>query len=778
MLFRTLKALEFGKVLECLASFCVSEAGKKACLALSPQTQQEVVLASQKLFDEVRTWAADGRSFFHEFPDMEILLDVLSPQFLSSSHAAKSSETLIEDAFWALREVLNLAKPIMRSILDGAAKWELLAKLAWQQPFPEMTLSALNRCLNDDGRLKDESSPELQLVRGELRRIHQYCLRKVKEFAIQYNIAQYLQDEFMTLSSDRYVLPLKVNFKGRLPGIIHDYSNTGETCYFEPFFLVEHNNHLQELKRQEREEEHKIFLMLTDLARREFPLLEATWQLLVRLDVELAKCTFADKLNGSCATLSAKEPLNLIQARHPLLVFDKTTPDPQPVDLKLRQEDRALIISGGNAGGKTVCLKTLGLLVVMTLSGLPIPASAASVVPFWTEIHAFIGDEQSLDDHLSTFTAQIHHLAEIWETTGSQSLILLDEFGAGTDPAEGAALAQSVFDELRNRGAYVAAATHFPALKTYALTHEGVRAASVLFDPVTQKPLFRLAYDQVGASRALDIAKAYGLPDVVLQQANRYLLQDSQDISSILDKLNSLAADREKALSRLAVEQEKLREKREKVQEQLDRERERLGKEVRDATQRILKDWEEGRVAHRQALKEMAKVRSSVQNSEEETPAPKTSEKDLSALTIGKSVIYRPWNKKALIREIDMRQRRIKVDLNGVTLWADADLVDASQNQEPIQQGSSIVRTSSAEIPLFRLDVRGKRADLALSEIESYLDRALLAGCENVEIVHGRGTGALRREVHGFLKNHPHVASFALANEDQGGDGVTFITVK
>ncbi len=782
---RTLKALEFGKVLDHLASFCVSGAGKNACTRLLPMETASAVTNSHSLFDQVRTWASEGSSVFHGFPELEDLLSLLEGGLLVDLDA---------DAFWALRDVLNMARETLRSIAGGEARWPLLVALAASSPFPELIFSALNRCISDDGMVKDESSPDLLLVRAELRRLHQSCLRKVREFAVQYNIAQYLQDEYMTLASDRYVLPLKANFKGRVQGIIHDYSNTGETCYFEPFFLVEQNNRLQELKQAEREEERKVLVMLADLARAELPLVRAVWDLLVRLDVELAKCAFADRLDASCAALGTPgEPLFLHAARHPLLALDsdvRSRGGPQPVDLRLWQGDRALVISGGNAGGKTVCLKTLGLLAVMTLAGLPVPAGKGSVVPFWTDIHAFIGDEQSLDDHLSTFTAQIHHLAEAWNHTGSHSLILLDEFGAGTDPAQGAALAQSVVDELMDRGACVVVATHFPALKTYALTREGVRAASVLFDPATQKPLFRLAYDQVGASRALDVAREHGLPDSILRRAEQYLLLDGQDMSAVLDRLNALAARREEELAELAREQARTQEKYKAAREHLERERDRLAAEVHEVSKRIVKEWEAGRVAHRQALKELSKVRAELRTSgfsdREGSGSPAEAGNaplDLASLRPGQSVMHRPWNKRAIVREVDIRQRRVRLDLNGVTLWADVGLLEMVEEKRGADRGregspGTFVQTASRKISSLRLDLRGKRADLALSELSTYLDRALLEGREGVDIVHGRGTGALRREVHAFLRSYPGIAGFALAPEDQGGDGMTVVTFK
>ena len=754
---RTIKALEFGKVLEHLAGLCVSEAGRRVSLGLFPLRDADAVNAAHTLFDEVRTWSAHSGFRLSDFPDLEGLFP-----HLEKAAVSPSSAPLDADALWALRETLLQGRKAAQSINENGAMWPSLRDLVASMPLPEMTLSALSRCLGDDGIIKDESSPELMLVRGELRRLHLMCLRKVKDFAVQYNIAQYLQDDYMTLASDRYVLPLKSNFKGRIQGIIHDYSNTGETCYFEPLFLVEQNNRLQELKREEREEERKVLRYLTDIVQNELPFIRSAWDLLVRLDVELAKCGLAALFDGACATISPDgedAPLSLLGARHPLLALDpqiRKQGGPHPVDLIFRPTDRALVISGGNAGGKTVCLKTLGLLAIMTLAGLPVPAAKGSVIPWWTSIHAFIGDEQSLDDHLSTFTAQIRHLGNAWEATDRRTLILLDEFGAGTDPAQGAALAQAVLDGLLERGAHVVAATHFPALKTYALTREGVRAASVLFDPGTKKPLFRLAYDQVGASQALDVAREHGLPESVLRRAEQYLLLDGQDMTAVMDRLNALAAKREGELDALKAEQQRTREKRKAVQERFERERERLIKDVRELSAKVMKDWQEGKAGHKQALKELAKVRAELHVSpeQEEAAAPAF---DIAELKPGQHVMHRPWNKKAVVREVDARQNRVKLDMNGVTLWADAALLgpaDAPQQQAKPKSGV-LVRTTAGgdpEISLLRLDLRGKRADQALGELSQYLDRALLSGREGVEIVHGRGTGALRKEVHAFLK--------------------------
>lgn len=766
---RTLRALEFSRVLERLSSFCLSEAGKEAALALRPMEDVAAVRESQLLYEEELSWMAEGDFALAAFPDVSGLLD----------YVEKRPDPIPDiDALWALKETLGQARRAAESIHAGASRRPLLDALACSLPMPELVLSALNRCISDDGALKDESSPGLLLVRGELRGIHQNCLRRVKEFAERYNIARYLQDDYMTLSSDRYVLPLKANFKGRIQGVIHDYSRTGETLYFEPLFLVEQNNRLQELKQEEREEERKVLRMIAGLMLQEMPLLRAAWTLLVQLDLGRAKCALGAALDGRCVPMQEGALLRLPGARHPLLVLESArhAKDPsytgprriEPSDLLLREGDRILVISGGNAGGKTVALKTLGLVTLMTLSGLPAPVDRGATLPFWNNVRAFIGDEQSLDDHVSTFTGQIRHLSAIWEELDAHSLVLLDEFGAGTDPSQGAALAQAVLDGLLEKGAFTVTATHFPALKSYALTHEGVRAASVLFDAKTKRPLFHLAYDQVGASQALDVAREHGLPESVLRRAEHYLLMDGDDAGAVMDRLNELAKQREEELARMKDEERRLRDKRLALQEKLEKERQRLDEEVRRMSQELMHEYKSGKATAKQAQRAMAKLRVTLAPREDEEERPAT---DVSAFNVGSEVLHRLWNKKAVIRELDEKTGKAKIDLNGVTMWARlGDLQPGSASASP---KASVTTKISRNIPLLRLDLRGKRADVALAELEQFLDRALLSGTEGVEIIHGRGTGALRKAVHEMLRAFPGVASYRTAPEDQGGDGMT-----
>ena len=795
---RTLNALEFHRIADHLSELCLSGVGRERARAIAPLDDAEAVTLAARIYEEAADWAsrpAAGGAVFCvcSFPDVSGMLRAAAT---SRAHTFQPDV----DAFWALREVLRLARDAHASIAqpEAATRWPHLLAMADGSPLPVQLTAALLRCISDDGLLRDESSPELYRLRGELRRLHQSCMRKVKDFAQQYNMLAYLQDEFMTLSSDRYVLPLKANFKGRMQGIIHDWSQTGETCYFEPMFLVEINNRLQELKREEREEERKVLVYLRSLLEAELPGARAALELLAQLDVLQAKRRLAALFDGRPLPLTpVAEGIQLLDARHPRLMLNRVAESGKdgskaaaaahskvrPLDIVLRPGERALVITGGNAGGKTVCLKTLGLIAAMTLSGLPVPVGAGSHLPWFSRLDAFIGDEQSLADNVSTFTAQIEHLAKAWKHLDASSLVLLDEFGAGTDPAQGAALAQAVLDELLDKHTFVLSATHFPALKSYALTREGARAASMLFDPQSKKPLFLLAYDQVGASQALDVAREHGLAESIVRRAEHYLLQDGQDATALLGRLNDLAAKREEELAELKREQDKTRRQTQDLREKLEKERLRLHDEVRAQAGDLMRAWKEGRATHKQALKEMSRLRASLAPAQDETAEGASVLPQPQTFTAGQEVLHTVFNKRGVITDVDERRGRVRLEMNGVNLWAEMKALRVPGQTAPSPSKSAlrgvVGRTSASdEAASLRLDMRGMRADVALAELERFMDKALLAGFSEVEVVHGRGTGALRRQVHDFLRSFPAVGQFALAPEDRGGDGMTIVTFR
>ncbi len=778
---RTLIALEFDKILEKFSHYCISQSAKQKAQTLLPYLsaygdEANSLKYNQNLFFEAKDWLAQTQFKIASFPELEPILE-----HLTSSHPFLDTE-----AFWAVKETLLQLNKVLESVVEHSANASTLIHFTHEKTFPQELFEHLNRCISENATIKDNASPALLLLRNELRTHNQSCMRKVKEAVSEYNIAHYLQDDYIALDSDRYVLPLKANFKGRLQGIIHHYSNTGETVFFEPLFLVEINNRIQELKQEEREEERKILLMLTSLLIEHKNTLAEAWTLLLDIDILLAKLALSADYNGHCLIMQEKANFNLPEAKHPLLALEAISNKKlhiKPLDIHLREEERVLVISGGNAGGKTVCLKTAGLIILMTLAGLPVPIAQSASLPIIEKVHAFIGDEQSLDDHVSTFTGQIRHLSRVFEELNDKSLVLLDEFGAGTDPAQGAALAQAVIDGMLEKKAYTLAATHFPALKTYALTHDFVRAASMLFEASTKKPIFSLAYDQVGASIALDVAREHGLPEYILSKAEQYMLVGGEDMSKIVDTLNDLAVERKIELDSLKKEQAKMLEKQKQIQAKFEQERRKLHDEVRELSRELMHAWKEGKTSAKQSMKEMAKLRSSL------IPTDMEEKKELSKeelklhfeqLKQKDTVQYLPWNKKALVLEVDVKNKKVKVDMNGVSLWASAKDISLSTSldekntaKKSLSPKATASPKTSEEMVRRTCDIRGKRADVAIIELETFLDKSLLNSVDIVEIVHGKGTGALRKSVHEYLRTSAFVSHFEKANEDQGGDGMT-----
>jgi DNA mismatch repair protein MutS2 len=762
---RTLRLLDFPQLLERLSDCALSEPGKRACRDLSPLLDPEDLRERTGLVEEALRHRREIEESLREFPDLAGVFGVLA-----------GDKVVDEDGLWAVGETIRAADAARQKISE-ADPWDapLLRNMSGSLRLPGKTKQGLNRCLDNTGELTDASSPELYSVRQEIRRIQNQCTRKINEHLQDKGLGSYLQDDYLTISADRYVLALKTNFKGRVSGVVHDYSQTGETCYFEPMFLVELNNKLQELKHEEREAKRKVLAYLTSLMQQEIEELRNTFEWLRELDLLRAKTVLGGRMEGAVLEIGQEQGLGLYRARHPLLLLGEE--EVQPVDLELKPHQRGLVISGGNSGGKTVCLKTLGLISLMAMSGLPVPVREGSTLPLWSDISVFLGDEQSLEEHLSTFTAQIEHFRQAWEKIGPGTLVLLDEFGSGTDPSQGAALAQAVVDAVLDRNGWVIAATHFPALKAYALSKPEVRSASVLFDPETKLPLYRLAFDQVGASQALNVARDHGLPQEILQRAEEYMLLDGEDTSQLIDRLNTLAVQRESELEALEREKERLRAERKRLRDQYARESERLAEEIRSYAREILERWKAGKIGRKQALRELGKQRRDLTGGAAAEEPEQVAELSWQALQAGQRVYYRPWGRNGQVLDRDEKKGKVKLDLGGVSVWVEpGELAPASGGDRPREQ-AYVGRSRNAPQGI-HLDLRGQRAEDAEDMLQRFLDQALLHGRQELEIIHGRGTGALRSAVQEFLRNAPHVRSYRLAPEDRGGDGVTLVELE
>ncbi|MFO7875258.1 MAG: Smr/MutS family protein [Desulfovermiculus sp.] len=764
---RTLRLLDYYDLLDHVQGYARSEPGARACLDLGPLSDAQHLSVENELLTEALQAAEELARAVTAFPEMEGIFSCLQQEMV-----------LDEDGLWGVKTLLQAADQA-RTVLGRLDKEQFPAVHTHMNDvvWPEKSWMALHRCLDPEGGLRDESSPELLSVRQEIRRIHSQCTQKVTEYLRQEKIGTYLQDEYLTISADRYVLAIKSNFKGRLQGIIHDYSQTGETCYFEPMLLVELNNTLQELRQEEREARQRVLQSLTSLVSQDGQRIRLVFSRMVHLDVLLAKVLLAGDIQGQSLRPGQEQPLQLRQARHPLLVLNQE--DVQPVDIELGPGQRGLIISGGNSGGKTVCLKTLGLIGLMALSALPVPVQEGSSLPLWEQIFVFIGDEQSLQEHQSTFTAQIDHFHAKWPDMDAASLVLLDEFGAGTDPSQGAALAQAVMDALLERSVWTVAATHFPALKAYGLTRDQVRAASVLFDPKTQLPLYTLGYDQVGGSRALDVARERGLPGEILERAEEYLLLDGKDSGKLMSRLNELAVAREQEIQELQDRKKALEKEQKRLKHKLEQQAQNLLEEIRQNSREVVAQWKAGKQQRKQALRDLAAEKKRLQ---EELISTRTSEKShqgQQALQAGDQVYYRPWGRSGLVLELDRKKERIKLDLGGVTLWVPETEVESRGGKEMGQRFSpSPAPTSSGSGASGRVDLRGLRADEAVAVLQQQVDQALLQGRNELEIIHGRGTGTLRTAVQEELARMPEIKEYSLASEEHGGDGLTIVRLE
>ncbi|MFO7802575.1 MAG: Smr/MutS family protein [Desulfovermiculus sp.] len=758
---RTLRQLDYFDLLGHLQKYARSEPGARACLEIAPLSDFQRLDQETELLSEALEAFEDMGKAVSSFPELQGVFTCLDQE-----------SSLDEDGLWGIHILLQAAEKARSGLksLDQDRFPRLTARsehISW----PEKTWMALNRCIDPDGALRDESSPELLSIRQEVRRIHSQCTKKVTEYLRQEKIGPYLQDEYLTISADRYVLAIKSNFKGRLHGIIHDYSQTGETCYFEPMLLVELNNTLQELRQEEREAKQRVLRSLTSTVSQDVVRIRNVFSWMVHMDVLLSKILMARDIKGGSVSLGQEQPLKLRQARHPLLVLNGQ--EVRAVDIELESGQRGLIISGGNSGGKTVCLKTLGLISLMALSALPVPVQEGSSLPLWHRLFVFIGDEQSLQEHQSTFTAQIDHFRTRWPEMDASSLVLLDEFGAGTDPSQGAALAQAVMDALLERQVWVVAATHFPALKAYGLTKDQVRAATVLFDPQTQLPLYTLGYDQAGGSRALDVARDRGLPGEILNKAEEYLLLDGKDSSQLMGRLNELAVAREKELQELREHKRKLDQEQKRLQAKMEDEAKRLLEEIKSRSREVVAQWKAGKRQRKEVLGDLAAEKNRLREQIQSGQSQDLDQNRAKPLESGDRAYYHPWGRNGLVKDVDAKKARVKLDLGGVTLWVPETEVSSQRQQGTMRSASTYRPGSSGSGPPGRLDLRGMRTDEAVSALQQHMDQAVLQGRKEVAIIHGRGTGALRKAVHEELARFSEVVEYSLANEEQGGDGVT-----
>ncbi len=831
-----LRALEFDRIVEAVRRFALTPAGAARLARLHPLVESGAVSAALAATSETVRFLGDNQMPLHAPEDLETILESLGVQ----GRALEAVHLLALAAFLASVEsactVVRRARggfPVLRAIADTAASFE-------------REITDVRRTIDPGGEVVDDASPELRAIRDRLRKQRTRLRGTLESYLRGKDTSRYLQQQIVTDRNGRYVLVVRSEHRTAIPGIVHGSSGSGASLFLEPLSTVEINNDIVELEQQEAEEVRRILLALADAFRARGEDLDRTIGAATELDVLQARAQFSLTVDGVEPAMATDGRLELRAARHPLLIpavrrhisdpvrdgADDGSPDaptagtasvaargealPIPVDVLLIPPVRVLVITGPNTGGKTVALKTAGLLSLMAQAGLLIPAAEGSQIPVFRTVFADIGDEQSIAASLSTFSAHIANIVAMDKAFALPSLVLLDEAGAGTDPLEGGALAMAMIDHFRRRGAMMIATTHYDALKSYASTTEGVMAAGFGFNPETFAPTYRLNYGSPGSSLALEIANRLGMPADVIAQARahrsaretqlaEHLAKVERDMQA-LDHEHRLAARERETLadtaSKLHARELELRNREETFRRKLE---ERIDDRLRDARREIdsvlvalkaktdaLAAEAERRMAPRliptgETGAARAEARAAIEAIGERLRIP--TEPAASAApqgdparqpAIGDRVLVGAFGLEGVVQAL--HDREAEVDVRGKRLRAPVDELRVLSPAAAVQAQPGRVRVNvdlqPREGSLSELNLIGWHVDEALSRTEKFLDDALVSELKSVRLIHGYGTGQLRRAIATFLQAHPFVMNFAPAPPNQGGGGVTVVDLK
>lgn len=647
----------------------------------------------------------------------------------------------------------------------------------------------ISEAINDEGVLKDDASIGLRDVRRQKQNINANIKEKFDELISNKNTQNAIQERIVTQRNDRYVIAVKTDFKGLVKGIEHDRSATGSTVYIEPLNVVSLNNKLREYEAREREEIRKILLRITEIVKTKKEEILEIKEILERLDFIDAKTTYS--VNKKCIVpkIINKEYLKLVEARHPLI--DENTV--VPINFELGNPENIMLITGPNTGGKTVTLKVAGLLTIMALSGIPIPANEKTEVGYFHNVLADIGDEQSLEQNLSSFSGHVSKIKDIIEHASSKSLVLMDELGSGTDPMEGAAFAMAIIDYLNKKHVTSIITTHYSEVKAYAFNTTGIKSASMEFNVETLSPTYKLLEGIPGESNALIIARKYGISEEIIENAKSYISEDNQRVEEMLksikeknDKLEMMHAQLEATRTEL--------DKQKNIYEQkmvkLENEKNEIIKRAYEEADNYLKNMQAkaknliDKINSEESKKEDAKNAQRSLNMLRESfiTDKKKNVKEKKIITqnvdfaIGEEVLVKTMNQNGKILKI-MPDNRIQVQTGILKLVVSTDDIVKIQKKKTnkFKNFASLKRTSQVR---GEIDLRGMNADEAIAELETYMDRAMLTGYHEIYIIHGKGTMVLRKKIHEYLRTSKYVAEFKDANQNEGGVGCTVVTLK
>ncbi len=792
---KSLKTLEYDKIIKMLEEKADSDPGRELCRGLLPQVQmQEIQKSQQETADAVSRIFKKGSTSFGGNFDLRYAIKSLEVgSTLSASELLRLAGQLVN---------ADRIKTYGQKENEDAPSDSLDEYFENLHPLTSIS-SEINRCILAEDEFADDASPNLKSIRRQITsasdKIHSVLRQMVNG-----PLKTYLQDSVITMRDDRYCIPVKAEYKSQVPGMIHDQSSTGSTFFIEPSAVVSLNNDIRSLLIDEKKEIEKILADLSYRCAEHTEELSENQHILTELDFIFAKAKLALDMNASMPMYNRKHYLNLKKARHPLLDKKKVV----PIDIYLGRDFDLLIVTGPNTGGKTVSLKTVGLLCLMGQAGLHIPASDRSELCIFNDVFADIGDEQSIEQSLSTFSSHMVNIVEILKKADKHSLCLFDELGAGTDPTEGAALAISILSHLHEQGIRTMATTHYSELKLFALSTEGIMNASCEFDVESLRPTYRLLIGIPGKSNAFAISQKLGLPDFIIEKAKEQISSENESFEDVISDLEHNRIVIENERREIAEYKEKIRTLQEQLHaknEKLDQVKDRILREANEQARDILQEAKDfadetirdiNKAAQSGDVRTLESHRSSVRKSIDDKNAKlsKKSDKavkvdakglvDPAKLKKGDSVRIISMNLKGTVATLPDAKGNLFV-LCGI-IRTQTNVKDLAYAQEDeiktpnmnFSGGAGKLKMSKAMNISAEINLLGRTGDEAISELEKYLDDAYIAHLPSVRIVHGKGTGALRTAVHNYLRRQKHVADYRLGEYGEGDAGVTIVTFK
>ena len=790
---KALETLEYRKIIAQLKREMGSAASAKLADELTPLTSEKIIK------EELRSTTEAVDLIVRKGPlPTGGLYDIREALLLAKKGGSLTMRQLLE-----VQNVLGISSEVVAFMHDDA-----LPALKYIGEMVDLIVEftalekEISRCILTEDEMADNASPKLKDIRRNIHQQNQAIKNKLSRIITSSSNKTYLQDAIVTMRDGRYVIPVKQEYRSFFPGMVHDQSKGGATLFIEPQGVVELNNKLRELEVEEQLEIARILAELSSRVAEHYREIRSNLELLTKLDFIMAKGKLSCKMHASEPKIDADGELRLISARHPLIEYKKAV----PVDIRIGGDYRTLIITGPNTGGKTVSLKTAGLLVMMAQSGLHIPASHASTLPIFGEVFADIGDEQSIEQSLSTFSSHMKNIVSIIDKASYDSLVLVDELGAGTDPTEGAALAIAILERFYDSGALTMATTHYNELKKYALATSGVENAAMEFDVETLTPTYRLLIGVPGKSNAFEISKKLGLSESVIERASEHIKHGDMEfenvISSIEDDKRKAAADRldaesmraeiEERLKKLEEKEKAISEKRADIIAEAKREARELLRETKSAVKDVQKDLRrlQKSGAHTNlntgALEKSRRKINEAEDLVSEKVVKQVNSEPVSAdtLKIGDRVKLLTIGQNGTILSLPDEKGNLMINIGALKVKArlqDLMLINEGKDRKPQAKSSSkygsLLRSKSSSVSA-SINVMGKNLEDALADVEKYLDDVYMAGLDMVSIIHGRGGGILKDGIRQMLKRKKYVDSYGAASYNDGGEGVTIVRMK